>query len=388
MADDSKGRIIVLEDWMFGLTDRQGRRLTDTAIHLYALIYGFAKHRAGCYYGSREYTAKRLHISVSSARNAFALLEASGLIQETSSYTQGQKSPKQYTINTNACTGPRLTGVNLGQAKLPDNESPGQEDGFLPENPQKTELTGVDSTGVGFAREKPGLTPPQGQDLPSTGSNLDRTGVPKPVVAMNGTGRENKGKPKINKRSVKNGGVAGTVQGIGIQALGRDFSEQEVEAFETLVGLSLKKVYDIADVAKAYAAVLEKGYTGDQAVKAYKRYIGRYREKNPDTTAFAKQLSSYLLEGDGLLFDAGFPRQRSEPVPAPQEDAYEQDKDYSDCKAELFALLARRTQAVLLKAPKEEVDSLSQKIAGKKQLLEGIRKRIDEEGGPHGEAEG
>lgn len=67
---------IILEDWMFDLVDLQTKKeLSAIPLHVYALVYGFSKHNAGMFIGSREYIAKRLHISLASCYRALEVLQ-------------------------------------------------------------------------------------------------------------------------------------------------------------------------------------------------------------------------------------------------------------------------------------------------------------------------
>lgn len=73
---------ILLEDWMFELSLDNSRKLTDTELHVYAVLYQFSKHSAGAFCGSRQYLAERLRVSLTSINNAFTHLSQGGLIKE------------------------------------------------------------------------------------------------------------------------------------------------------------------------------------------------------------------------------------------------------------------------------------------------------------------
>lgn len=88
LSPPKPGCSLILEDWMFDLKDSKGKRLTDTALHLYALIYGFSKHRAGIYFGTSSYTQARLRASLSAIKSAFRLLKDAGLIANVESQAE------------------------------------------------------------------------------------------------------------------------------------------------------------------------------------------------------------------------------------------------------------------------------------------------------------
>lgn len=84
------------------------------------------------------------------------------------------------------------------------------------------------------------------------------------------------------------------------------------EGFEQLRAISLKKVRpeEYADTVQAYNDAVKAGHHPDQILKAYGRYIKRYKTEHPGTIRFAKQLKAYLQQPDGLAFDAPAPKKR------------------------------------------------------------------------------
>lgn len=76
--------------------------------------------------------------------------------------------------------------------------------------------------------------------------------------------------------------------------------------FEKLCELSIKPVrtQDVDRTKKEYENRLRNGYTPEQIEWAYKKYAQEYRARN-ETPRYAKQLSDWLYESDGLLWYAG-----------------------------------------------------------------------------------
>lgn len=79
-----------------------------------------------------------------------------------------------------------------------------------------------------------------------------------------------------------------------------------VKEFERLCEFSIKPVrtQDIERTKKEYENRLRNGYTPEQIECAYKKYAQEYRTRN-ETPRYAKQLSDWLHESDGLLWYAG-----------------------------------------------------------------------------------
>lgn len=84
------------------------------------------------------------------------------------------------------------------------------------------------------------------------------------------------------------------------------------EGFEELRAISLKKVRseEYAETVQAYNDAVKAGHHPEQILKAYERYIKRYKMDHPDTIRFAKQLKAYLQQPDGLAFDAPSPKKK------------------------------------------------------------------------------
>ncbi|KXB52053.1 hypothetical protein HMPREF3190_00952, partial [Umbribacter vaginalis] len=83
---------IILEDWMFDLVDLQTKKeLSAIPLHVYALVYGFSKHNAGMFIGSREYIAKRLHISLASCYRALEVLQKNDYVRINECYYNSEK---------------------------------------------------------------------------------------------------------------------------------------------------------------------------------------------------------------------------------------------------------------------------------------------------------
>ena len=150
--------------------------------------------------------------------------------------------------------------------------------------------------------------------------------------------------------------------------------EDEV-AFATLCKKSLKPVWVTTedDARTAFTAALAKGYTSEQIVKAYDRYITRYRNDNPDTPRYAKRLDAWLSEPNGLAWDAPKPRKlrKGPQAPsAPSEDEMRErlaaiDPEYQRLRSSHIEACSQVVFAHGQHLTEEETDRLKE-IAGRK----------------------
>lgn len=81
------------------------------------------------------------------------------------------------------------------------------------------------------------------------------------------------------------------------------------QGFKSLEEKSLKRVHadELEETIEAYNKAIHLGYTPKEIEKAYESYCERYRREHPETIRYAKRLKNYLLDSDGLAFDAGRP---------------------------------------------------------------------------------
>ena len=85
----------------------------------------------------------------------------------------------------------------------------------------------------------------------------------------------------------------------------------DADDFERLCSKSLKAVPQVALDAtrEAYEKALASGYTADQILMAYDKYVERYRSTN-NTLRYAKRLERWLSEGGGLAWYAPRPQKK------------------------------------------------------------------------------
>lgn len=82
----------------------------------------------------------------------------------------------------------------------------------------------------------------------------------------------------------------------------KNSNERDSEDFKRLVQRSMKAVEPdrMERCRKAYAALLERGWSGQQIVSAYDAYAAKYRRDNGSNPRFAKKLDDWLCREDGF----------------------------------------------------------------------------------------
>lgn len=73
--------------------------LKGVKLMVYAMIYGYSKNKAGCFYGSIPWLASWLSASVEGVRVALKELEAEGLILQVGKHRQGSHETKKFIVN-------------------------------------------------------------------------------------------------------------------------------------------------------------------------------------------------------------------------------------------------------------------------------------------------
>lgn len=316
-----KGKNLIIEDWMFDLDDRDGKRLTDTALHLYALIYGFSKHGAGEFFGSREYIASRLRISPSSVKNAFKQLTTSGLIRDVSNAPQGSTLDRKWVVTEESQKNkPIRSGSSL--VDFTPEKPPVASRTNLVHEPfshtiipvQSTQNEGNNISGTNFTHEEisqPKSTFAHGQDLPDSQTKSNSELSPKSQLGTQGIVAETKDNTKFNTSIhpfVYSSSDSGAVR--------LDY----VQDIKELISKSPNKRAGNHEVVKAYDEAIAKGYTPERIAAAYERYIATYKQSY-STPQYIMRLDKFLRDSSGLSFYAPKPKQHAKAISHEKENA-------------------------------------------------------------------
>lgn len=321
MAKIGRGNTLLIEDWMFDLTYDNGKRITDTELHVYALIYGFSKHGAGCMWGERDkntgkdigpirYAAKRLRASTSTVKLAFRNLCAGDFIKEIDPKPSGSTETRKWAVTAKSQANKPMvnppkkgSGLKSGTEHFDPSIMPDQMPqiindnrsglNFNPEGHISTDFS--DSSGLDF-------NPVAGQFLTSSGTNS----IPEQEVKYQYGQCKNTSQTKQNTSKSSSLPSPITTPTNGIEGVDQDFYD---ECINQLMDESLNKNAKFEEVKQAYLLAIAKGYSPKQIFNAYtKRYIPRERDKNPTTTRFAMRLDKYLTDSRGLRWDAPEPK--------------------------------------------------------------------------------
>lgn len=305
-ARGDKGCCVIVEDWMFDLRDKQGKPLTLTTIMLYALIYGFTKHGVAQYFGSVEYTMKRLRASRSAIKLSYKSLREAGLIVEAEKFVQGRRTPHKW----------------VAVVPEQDKSSTGSEN-----NPV--------GGGVGHQGQKPtvkrSVLDPDGAD---EWSKNDQCANGNRQVGAYGAISYTKAS---NKNPTTNQSFP------SFQPVGGNDSEgwldEYAEATERMMEKAINTNASEAEVKTAFLEAINKGYTVKQIERGFDLYLEAFigAKTNP---RFAKRLDKFLRGGDGLRYYA--PRRRTDRKPRekPSEETREETEEaYADEHPEYKALM-------------------------------------------------
>lgn len=317
MATD-RGKYIVVEDWMFDLCNAKGERLTDTALHLYALIYAFTKHGAGCYIADREYAAKRLRVSRSSIKNAFKLLVESGLIRDEENLPMGSTSQRKWVVTEESCEGKherKGSQTNLNHEHCRVIKTP-DETGQKQANKTSGSIFGCEEfsgSNIGFD---------EGQILTSTRTKSNPENYPS--LQMEDS------LPVPHTENKSNSKPSNHPSNLPYPQSGEDGVDFDPEVIK-LMDLSLNPRAGYDEVYAAYLQAIQKGYSPDCILRGYQKYITRYKSDNT-TPRYAMRLDKYLKDATGLSFDIPLPKKRQNLAKPP----YQETKSIADYLAERY----------------------------------------------------
>lgn len=352
LSPPKPGCSLILEDWMFDLKDSKGKRLTDTALHLYALIYGFSKHRAGIYFGTSSYTQARLRASLSAIKSAFRLLKDAGLIANVESQAEfgGQRRGWSVLPLNDDKRRTSVGGQNLTPLEPDSGETDAATSGSITpssENPQVSDTDVEDQspictqynhddddnrTPVGGQN----LTPcgrnlaPEGQNLTSEGSESDPSFDSFSQVAKENSTPETKGNPKPNRKDEYKDPLPYS------NASSEDgASEEAYDGARRLMAESLNRTTPLPRVASCIEQCFAKGYAIDDILSGYRAYIAAYKAEH-DTPRYVMRLDTFLTSPKGLAFFA----RPSQARRAPKQHAPAPDRS-TDARAEAQAAARR-----------------------------------------------
>ena len=316
LSPPKPGCSLILEDWMFDLKDSKGKRLTDTALHLYALIYGFSKHRAGIYFGTSSYTQARLRASLSAIKSAFRLLKDAGLIANVESQAEfgGQRRGWSVLPLNDDKRRTSVGGQNLTPLEPDSGETDAATSGSITpssENPQVSDTDVEDQspictqynhddddnrTPVGGQN----LTPcgrnlaPEGQNLTSEGSESDPSFESCSQVAKENSTPETKGNPTPNRKDEYKDPLPYS------NASSEDgASEEAYDGARRLMAESLNRTTPLPRVASCIEQCFAKGYAIDDILSGYRAYIAAYKAEH-DTPRYVMRLDTFLTSPKGL----------------------------------------------------------------------------------------
>lgn len=346
---NTRGMYIVLEDWMFDLKDEKGKHITGTSLQLYGLIYGFTKHKAGCYVKGHQYAASRLRVSMKTISAAFRTLSSTGLIVEGSGVQQGSTIKRTWmAVDREASLEDSLC------EDLEDEETPGHSSqkspNFIPHEDSSSEDLSVELSSSDHMKF-----------LPVTHEDSSREGSENALMDIH------KSPSFINLK-----------EGLNNKTPSDDGNDDEIEGHvRGLMDIAIKRTANEQQVSNAYRNAIKRGYTPELIIAGYEKYVSAYKERHPNDTWFAKRLDAFLNDADGLRFyqspkkSKAASKKRLENCPTEQdrESAYRiAHPEYSEMAINFRTLNARLIQARLAHS-QSQTTILETEISGLKEAM-------------------
>ena len=360
---------IILEDWMFDLVDRQSKKeLSAIPLHVYALVYGFSKHNAGMFIGSREYIAKRLHISLASCYRALDVLQKNDYVRITECYYNSEKVtgfaavPPSHFENENFRDFDTKIGFstykNAGKShnlSTDCGKPQSQHKQFIECAQELSQNEKISQNEKEFSQNEKNFS--QNEKI---NSELSQVNPDKSAPYNKEDNKEDNKYPstrsKVNVSS--NSGSDGDIE----------------KKLKNLMNLALNKRSTFTALYDPYVALLKKGYTPSRIEDGYRKYLARYKTEH-DTPRYVMTLEKFLTEPCGLRFYMQPVHQVRDASLEIESRLKSQSPEYAKLNAEFVELQHERFQAMKNHQPDADILARIQKASDKlaalrKQLLE------------------
>lgn len=363
---------IHIADWMWARKGL-GLKIGSIELALFARIHGFSRRGAGVYYELQQSVADLFEVSREAINRSMRALVEKGCVAEIGTRRlRSGRSVKVYTTHTEkvvramasyAATSTGIQGAEKSQI-APSNENSSQQISPISDDPSQGPRRD-DSSHEGNCID-------DGDFLKALNCGYANSDSP---FSLKGGASDHSSHVAVSHTDSK--GSIKPPQSLRTETVlvAKQLAPEDEVAFATLCKKSLKPVWVTTedDARTAFTAALAKGYTSEQIVKAYDRYITRYRNDNPDTPRYAKRLDAWLSEPNGLAWDAPKPRKlrKGPQAPsAPSEDEMRErlaaiDPEYQRLRSSHIEACSQVVFAHGQHLTEEETDRLKE-IAGRK----------------------
>ncbi len=357
---------IILEDWMFDLVDLQTKKeLSAIPLHVYALVYGFSKHNAGMFIGSREYIAKRLHISLASCYRALEVLQKNDYVRINECYSNSEKVtgfaavPPSHFENENFCDFDTKIGFstykNAGKSNNLSTD-------YGKSQSQHKEF--IECAQELSQNEKISQNEKENSQNEKINSELSQVNPSKSTPYNKVYNKEdNKYPSKYPSTRSK------------VDASRNSGSDDKIENhLKNLMALALNKRSTFTALYDPYVTLLKHGYTPSRIEDGYRKYLARYKDEH-DTPRYVMTLEKFLTEPCGLRFYMQPVHQIRDASLEIESRLKSKSPEYAKLNAAFVELQHERFQAMKNHQPDADILARIQKASDKlaalrKQLLE------------------
>lgn len=353
---------IILEDWMFDLVDRQSKKeLSAIPLHVYALVYGFSKHNAGMFIGSREYIAKRLHISLASCYRALEVLQKNDYVRISECYYNSEKVtgfaavPPSHFENENFRDFDTKIGFstykNAGEANNLSTDygkSQSQHKEFIECTQELSQNEKISQNEKNFSQNE------------KINSELSQVNTSKSTPYNKVYNKEDNKYPSTRSK---------------VDASRNSGSDDKIEkSLKNLMALALNKRSTFTALYDPYVTLLKHGYTPSRIEDGYRKYLARYKDEH-DTPRYVMTLEKFLTEPCGLRFYMQPVHQIRDASLEIESRLKSNSPEYAKLYFDFVELQHERFQAMKNHQPDDEILARIQKASDKlatlrKQLLE------------------
>lgn len=360
---------IILEDWMFDLVDLQTKKeLSAIPLHVYALVYGFSKHNAGMFIGSREYIAKRLHISLASCYRALEVLQKNDYVRISECYYNSEKVtgfaavPPSHFENENFRDFDTKIGFstykNAGKSNNLSTDcgkSQFQHKEFIECAQELSQNEKISQNEKENSQNEKNFS--QNEKI---NSELSQVNPSKSAPYNKEDNKEDNKYPSTRgKDNVScNSGSDGKIE----------------KSLKNLMALALNKRSTFTALYDPYVKLLKHGYTPSRIEDGYRRYLARYKDEH-DTPRYVMTLEKFLTEPCGLRFYMQPVHQIRDASLEIESRLKSKSPEYAKLNAAFVELQHERFQAMKNHQPDGEIlariQEAAEEIAAlRKQLLE------------------
>lgn len=337
---------------MFDLVDLQTKKeLSAIPLHVYALVYGFSKHNAGMFIGSREYIAKRLHISLASCYRALEVLQKNDYVRISECYYNSEK----------------VTGF----AAVPPSH-------FENENFRDFD------TKIGFSTYKNAgksnnLSTDCGKPQSQHKEFIECTQELSQNEKISQNEKENSQNEKNFSQNEKINNELSQVNPSKSAPYNKVYNKEDnkypsTKSLKNLMALALNKRSTLTALYDPYVTLLKHGYTPSRIEDGYRKYLARYKDEH-DTPRYVMTLEKFLTEPCGLRFYMQPVHQIRDASLEIESRLKSKSPEYAKLNAAFVELQHERFQAMKNHQPDGEIlariQEASDRLAAlRKQLLE------------------